>query len=432
MKSNSKYFPELREYLEHVPLIDCHDHSRVCGPKYTDAMSVLMEEYLLDDLHSASSDSEIEIIKDSNLSLEQRWPVFEKAWKRTCHTGNAQVIKLVLKKFYGEEELTLESLRRMESKLLRLDDEKVFEDILDQGNIVVRLEDVVGEIDEIKQVVNGTLKITPRGRLVVHLTPFTEVCDCDSVQEIAGTVGKTVSSLDEYLEICREIFEAYKRFGIVAFKNAIAYIRTLKYDAPDKAKAEKVFDTIMSKSKCGIDSADELKPLSDYLFHEAIRTAGDMDLPVQIHTGHLAAMRNDIVRANAIGLTKIIDTYRDVRFDLFHANWPYSGEILFLAKNYPNVAIDFCWANILDPVYCQNMFKQILCSVPHGKIHGYGSDFSGFADRAWAHASIARDNIAISLADMVETEYITPAQAKQIAYDWLFANPNKFFNLGLE
>ncbi|MFC1677549.1 amidohydrolase family protein [Planctomycetota bacterium] len=428
MKSNSKYFPELRAYLETVPLIDCHDHSRVCGPKYTDPMSILTEDYLLDDLHSASSDSEIEIIKDTSLGIEQRWPVFEKAWKRTCHTGCAQVTKLALKKFYGIEELTLDALKRVESNPLRLDDEKVFEDILDQANIVVRLEDVVGEIDEIKQVVDGTLKITPRGRLVVHLTPFTEVCDHDTIQKIAGTIGKTVSTLDEYVNICKELFEAYKRFGIVAFKNASAYVRTLKYDAPDKAKAEKTFNMIMSGDQC---DCEQLKPLSDYLFHQAIQTAREMELPIQIHTGHLAEMRNDIVRANAIGLTEIIDTYRDVRFDLFHANWPYSGEILFLAKNYPNAAIDFCWANMLDPVYCQNMFKQVVSSVPHGKIHGYGSDFSGFADRAWAHASIAKDNIAIALADMADIEYITEAEAKQIAYDWLFANPNKFYNLGL-
>ena len=102
-----------------------------------------------------------------------------------------------------------------------------------------------------------------------------------------------------------------------------------------------------------------------------------------------------------------------------------------MAKNYPNVTIDFCWANIIAPIYCQNMFKQALSSVPHGKIHGYGSDFSGQADRAWAHASIARDNIAIALSDMVEMEYLSFDEAKQVGYDWLFGNGNKFFRLNL-
>ena len=105
--------------------------------------------------------------------------------------------------------------------------------------------------------------------------------------------------------------------------------------------------------------------------------------------------------------------------------------MLFLAKNYPNVTIDFCWANIIDPIYCQNMFKQAISSVPHAKIHGYGSDFKGQPDRAWAHAGIARDNIAIALSDLVEMEYLDLDEAKQIGYNWLFGNANKFFRLGL-
>ena len=60
-----------------------------------------------------------------------------------------------------------------------------------------------------------------------------------------------------------------------------------------------------------------------------------------------------------------------------------------------------------------------------------GSDFIGQADRAWAHASIARDNIAIALSDMVEIEYLSLDEAKQVGYDWLFGNANKFFRLNL-
>ena len=93
--------------------------------------------------------------------------------------------------------------------------------------------------------------------------------------------------------------------------------------------------------------------------------------------------------------------------------------------------MDFCWANIIDPFYCQQLFKQALTSVPHGKIHGYGSDFGGSVDRAWAHAQIARDNIAIALSDMVEIGYLDLDEAKKVAYAWLFGNANAFFGLGL-
>jgi hypothetical protein len=49
---------------------------------------------------------------------------------------------------------------------------------------------------------------------------------------------------------------------------------------------------------------------------------------------------------------------------------------------------------------------------------------------AWAHADLARDNIAMALADLVEIEYLGIDDAKEIAYGWLFHNPNQFFKLG--
>ena len=435
MKGNAKCYDKLREYLETVPLVDCHDHTTSCGPKYADPISVVASGYFVSDLHSASSDSEIKIIQNSKLSLEERWPLLEKAWKRSCHTGYGQVTKLVLKKFYGEDKLTLDALKRMKNKLLNLENEKAFDDILSEANIAVRLENISHHEDfgaSIKAILDRSGKLSPRTRLVIPLPGFHGVLNYGLVQNIAFSVDKTVTSLDEYLDVCKEIFGGYKQFGAVAFKDQSAYTRSLEYGNPTRSEAEQVFNWFMSDPRRSVSYPDGVKALDDYLFHEFMRMARDMDLPVQIHTGQMAGIRNDIVKTNAVGLRSVIELHPDVRFDIFHANWPYSGELLFMAKNYPNVTIDFCWANIIDPIYCQNMFKQALSSVPHGKIHGYGSDFSGQADRAWGHALIARDNIAIALSDMVEIEYLSLDEAKQVGYDWLFANANKFFRLNLQ
>ena len=68
--------------------------------------------------------------------------------------------------------------------------------------------------------------------------------------------------------------------------------------------------------------------------------------------------------------------------------------------------------------------------MPHAKIHGYGSDLRGDSlISAWAHADLARDNIAIALANLVEMEYLGLDEAKEIAYAWLFGNANEFFRL---
>ena len=243
---------------------------------------------------------------------------------------------------------------------------------------------------------------------------------------------KNITSLDEYLGACREIFTRLKAAGAVAFKDQSAYTRPLDYGNPTRAQAEAAFNWFMEDPRRKLSYPDGNRPLGDFLFHEFMRMARDLDLPVQIHTGHMAGIRNSLPKTNAALLTPLIELHRDTRFDLFHANWPYDGDLLFLAKNYPNVAIDFCWANMVDPLYSQDLFRRAISSVPHGKVHGYGSDLNGGTMiQAWAHADLARDNIAIALADLVEMEYLDLDEARQIAADWLFNNPNQFFNLNL-
>ncbi len=428
MRGTAKAYDELRDYCESVALIDCHDHSGDCGPKYEDPIQVIIAGYFHSDIHSASSDADIALLEDRSRSLEERWPVLERAWRRTCHTGYAQVTRRVLERFYGERALTLEALQRMQDKLLDLTDRQAFDAILDEAKIAIRILDVWPDA---KKVVDGTLKLTPRGVLAISLPSYHSVRSYGEVQQRVGPLKRTVTSLDEYVEACRELFAVYKAFGAVTFKDQSAYERTLDYGNPTRADAEAVFNWFMEDPRRSVSYPDGVKPLDDYLFHEFMRMARDLDLPVQIHTGHMAGIRNDVVKTNAIGLTKLIELHRDVRFDLFHANWPYGGELLYLGKNYPNVSLDFCWANIIDPVYCQSLFKQALSSVPHGKIHGYGSDFGGSVDRAWAHAQIARDNIAIALSDMVDLDYVGMDEAREVAHAWLFGNANDFFRLGL-
>ena len=426
MKSTAKCYQELRAYCETLPIIDCHDHTGQCGPKYTDPMHVLISGYFASDVHSAVGEHNMNAILDTERPLEERWPLFEEAWSRTCHTGYAQVSRLVLKKFYGEDEVTLQALQRVSEKLLDLSDEKAFDNILDQANIVARIGDVWPSV---KDVLDGSYKATPRILLAISLPQYHNITNHGGVQSNVAPLKKTVTCLDEYLSACRQIFEGHKKFGAVTFKDQSAYNRSIDYGNPTRAEAEAVFNSFMENPRRTAAYPDETRPLGDYLFHQFMRMARDMELPVQIHTGHMAGIRNEITKTNAIGLTKVIELHQDVRFDIFHANWPYDDELVYLGKNYPNVALDFCWANIIDPIYCQNLFKRILSSVPHGKIHAFGSDYGGSADRAWAHAKIARNNIAIALADMVETDYLNLDDAKQIAKAWFFDNPNRFFNL---
>lgn len=425
MRSNARCYEELRQEIERIPLVDCHDHSGEMGPKPQDPAAAVIDWYMRSDLLSASSDADVAVMFDAKRSLDERWPILERAWKRTRHTGYADVVRRGMRRYYGEEELSLEGLRRIGEKMIDFSVQENFERVLDDAGIVVRLEDIFSA--------PAQPKLPPRSRLMISLPSFHAICSAEDVTQMAGSPEKAITSLEEYEAAVLERFRQCKAGGAVGFKDQSAYTRSLDYGNPTRAEAEAAFNWIMADPRRRLSYPEGNKPLGDYLFHVFLRAARDMDLPVQIHTGHMAGIRNDVRKANAALLTPVLELHRDTRFDLFHANWPYSGDVLFLVKNFPNVAIDFCWANMVDPIYTQNLFKQAISSVPHAKIHGYGSDLSGEAlSSVWGHADLARENVAVALADLVEAEYLDLDDAKEIAWAWLCRNANEFFRLGLE
>ncbi len=430
MRSSSKHYDDLRQFIEDTPIIDCHNHARSESHDYSDPVKVIANAdfYYISDMNSVSSGPEMELVLDTGKSLEERWPTLERVWKRSSNTGYGMMVRRVLKQFYGMDSLTLEGLKSMQGRIPDFHDEAVYDKTLGMAGIVARLED---SAPPVMTILDGTYKMPARGKLVARITNYHDVRTCDMIQEKALAVGRSVvSSLDEYLDLLRFILTGCEERGAVAVKDQSAYTRTLDYANPTRAEAEAVFNWLMEDPRRRASDPEQSKPLDDFLLHQLIRIARDLELPVQVHTGLLAGCRNDIRAANAAHLIPLLATHRDVNFDLFHANWPYDGELLFLAKNYSNVRINMCWAHIIDPIYCQRFLTQAVSAVPHCKVHGYGSDFSGLAaDMAWAHASMARDNITIALCDLIDMEYLDISEAKEIARGWLYDNPKEFYGV---
>lgn len=163
MKSTARCYDKLRSYLETVPLIDTHDHTGDVVEEYTDPIAVVCGGYFSHDLMSASSRKEIDFVMDSSKSMDERWPVLEKAWSRSCHTGYARVTKMVLREFYGVEKLTLAALNGMKDQLMNMGDRKLFTKLLNKAKIKARLEDCWADWDK---VYDKTYKMSPKGKLV--------------------------------------------------------------------------------------------------------------------------------------------------------------------------------------------------------------------------------------------------------------------------
>jgi len=424
-------FKELFNKIEELPVVDCHEH--ILGPKREvtkrEPLASLIEGYVQSDLLSAGiTQKELNILNDNEIETEKKWGIFEKFWKKIEFTAYAKVTKLIMRDIYGEEEISLQSILRIKDKII-LPTEENYDSLLGQAHIEVILSDALSDFQTLKNFIDGELDYYNKIRFLFPLPQFhNDVRSFDFVQSVGALLNRHITSLEDYLEVVYELLEKAKERGIVGIKDQSAYTRSLDYELVPRYEAERLFNEILSDPRNSL-GWPEAKPLDDFLFHQFMNFAGELKLPVQIHTGHMAGIRNRIEKTNAVFLTNVLELYQDLKFDLFHGNWPYIGEILFLAKNYPNVYIDLCWVNIIDPIYSEELYSRAILTTPHTKINGFGGDYPDAPEYIVSHLKICRENITRALVRLIRMGWIDENSALEIARDWLFNNPKELFNL---
>jgi hypothetical protein len=431
----SPVFARIHERVGAFPVIDCHEH--MSGPAerapYKEPIEALIYGYVFSDLQSAAfgvDDRDLLRLQDPEVSTDEKWPLFEKLWHATEHTAYARVTKLLLKEVYGQEQLTRASLDRVAEQLADQDEEAYFRRI-DEAKIEAMLVDVLGWLPEgLGSFLDGRKTFPDKWRLMISLPGMHPTTLNSAVVENVGACADMhITSLDEYLEAVFTVFQRCIARGVVGIKDQSAYARSLNYDLVSKADAEAQFNLVLGDPRNSL-GWPQGKPLNDFMFHQYMRFARELDLPVQLHTGHMAGIRNRVDKTNAAQLTSVLELHRDVRFDLFHGNWPYLGDLLFLGKNYPNVSLDCCWLHIIDPVYATDLLERSVFTVPHTKIHGFGGDYGDVPEYVVGHLQIARESITAALTRLVEKGWLEEGEAVALAADWLFNNPNRFFRLG--
>ena len=97
-----------------------------------------------------------------------------------------------------------------------------------------------------------------------------------------------------------------------------------------------------------------------------------------------------------------------------HTGYPYTGELLAIAKHYPNVWVDLCWAWSIDPRSTVDFVRRFLHTTPVNKLLGFGGD-TFWPTSAVAYAEQAREWLYKALAAEVDDGQLTERQAIDIA-----------------
>src|SRR5207237_9703229 len=75
-------------------------------------------------------------------------------------------------------------------------------------------------------------------------------------------------------------------------------------------------------------------------------------------------------------LCALLSRYPKARFVLMHIAYPYSDELVALAKHFPNVYVDLCWAWSIDPHTSSDFIRRMIHAAPANKLFAFGGDSS--------------------------------------------------------
>ena len=238
--------------------------------------------------------------------------------------------------------------------------------------------------------------------------------DLEKESETRGSLEKQVNvdihDLRTYKDAVRELVRRYVEQGAIGVKLAHAYNRTLHSVAVEEAKVSRTYDRILQKQEV---DADNLKNLQDHMIFYAAELAEEMNLIFQIHTGVQNNWGN-VPESDPMLLIPLLKMFPGVRFDLFHAGYPYSRMLGMLGKHYPNVWLNMAWMYVISMAASRQLLSEWLDLVPGYRILAFGSDVH-FPEMIFGHLKMARSCVADVLAEKVENDFLSEEEAVSLA-----------------
>jgi hypothetical protein len=372
-----------------------------------DILQDLFFNYVPSDLEvaGATKDAIGRLFDPSAGDIESRFAGIRDAWQATRLTGYGEAVQLIAREVYGLEELTTEGLERAQRRLeeLRQPGERLR--LLSE---VARLDHV--QIDDFQWACNPD----PSGPdFFLYDLSWASFANGDlQIDQIQQETGVEVADLDDLREAMASIFRRYAPCAI-AVKAQHAYTRTLCWEKRSDEDAARALADVLA----GGDRIDEATRLvvGDWCWARGVELAIEHNLPFKLHTGHHAGtggMPIDWVRAG--NLCPLLAAYPEARFVLMHISYPYNDELVSIAKHYPNVWVDLCWAWSIDPYSSVDFVRRFLHAVPINKLFAFGGD-TFWPTASVAYSTQARRGLRKALEAEIADGYISEIEAIGIA-----------------
>ena len=173
----------------------------------------------------------------------------------------------------------------------------------------------------------------------------------------------------------------------------------------------------------------ELLCLGDWALARGVELAIEHDLPIKIYTGYYAGhgtMPPDRIRAGH--LSALLARYPAARVVLMHMAYPYSDELVALAKHYSNAYVDMCWAWSIDPLSAMHFLRRMIHAVPAHKLFAFGGD-ARQPSAALAYSLQARQWLTRALQAEVDDGLLSEREAIALATRVMHSNQQACFDI---
>ncbi|MBN1349160.1 amidohydrolase family protein [candidate division KSB1 bacterium] len=413
-------YRRIHEELSRIPIIDCHEHlQRERELPVGDDIHIgrFFAHYANCDLVSSGMPVEAmaNVQTDPSLSPSDRLKLIEPFYRRSWNTAYCESLRIAIRDLYGIEDFAADSIENLTDAMKQRIKPGFTRKVFDRANIEFALQNPFGP----HQIYNPDFEFE---------CFICDMVDCFTgfpIKELERESDSDIQCLDDYLKVIDFYFERDASTAS-AFKVGRAYDRTLFWDDVPKSAVERTFNRLLAFN----DRPDrkDIQALEDFILHYLCQKCGDYALRMKYHTGIQEGNGNFITNSRAALMANLFMKYPKTGFDIYHISYPYHEELITLAKNFPNVTIDFCWMWVINPAAGRRALSDMLDSVPANKLHGFGGDYI-FVEGTYGHSVIARREIARVLCEKVAEGRFSEAYALQIGNMLLRENALENFNL---
>lgn len=405
----------LRE-LEGIGTVDCHSHTQLRREYYAAGGFNLftMTSYFERDIATTTGGP----IYDGATTDEERWerlkPVLEKARNVSYWRHNLTVYR----ELFGLEdpELTDESWKQVNEAIrARTQDPSWYDHVTGD---VCQLETQVRNIPWFEDWEPEYFTA------ILRMEQALELHGQGTRKGLEGYLGTSIDSLKAAKRALADLTERYVQQGAIGIKLAHAYGRTLHSLPVAEDRATWIFDRALQNQKL---TASEVRELQDHLIFYLADLADQIKLVFQIHTG-VQGNWGHIPNSDPLLLIPLLKAFPNVRFDLFHAGYPYSRMLGMLGKHYPNVWLNMAWMYVISIAASRQLLSEWIDLVPGYRILGFGSDV-GFPEMIYGHLKMARSCVADVLASKVEKDFLSEEEALHLARGLFRDNAMEFYGL---